>query len=353
MSGRVTLEQVATAAGVSAAAASLALRGKPGVAEDTRQRILDAAGRVGYQIRATAEVPAEFTIGMLVITRTRGTPEATYGPLMGAITQACSGVGVDVRLGTLVVDESDRPMEVPRLVGQAGIDGFLVIGPWLSSAAASLLGDRPIVLVDGDAEDRDTHSSVVSDDAGGAADATSALIAAGHRRIVLAGATTGIGGATAERRRGYDEAMAEAGLEPRYVDRPTQDPPTVAAAVGQELRRGRRFSAVVAVNDAIAIAILGELGARGVPVPASVSVIGFDDIEAARLVRPRLSTVTVNKPAMGRLATSMLFHRMDHPDDPPFTVVQRARLVRRDSVANVGQSDHDSGHAAVPNGAPS
>ena len=154
----------------SAAAASLALRGKPGVAEDTRQRILDATGRVGYQIRATAEVPAEFTIGMLVITRTRGTPEATYGPLMGAITQACSGVGVDVRLGTLVVDESDRPMEVPRLVGQAGIDGFLVIGPWLSSAAASLLGDRPIVLVDGDAEDRDTHSSVVSDDAGGAAD---------------------------------------------------------------------------------------------------------------------------------------------------------------------------------------
>ena len=110
---------------------------------------------------------------MLVITRTRGTPEATYGPLMGAITQACAGVGVDVRLGTLVVDESDRPMEVPRLVGQAGIDGFLVIGPWLSSAAASLLGDRPIVLVDGDAEDRDTHSSVVSDDAGGAADATS------------------------------------------------------------------------------------------------------------------------------------------------------------------------------------
>ena len=53
--------------------------------------------------------------------------------------------------------------------------------------------------------------------------------------------------------------MAEAGLEPRYVDRPTQDPPTVAAAVGQELRRGRRFSAVVAANDTIAIAILGEL----------------------------------------------------------------------------------------------
>jgi len=352
MTGRVTLDQVADAAGVSAAAASLALRGKPGVADNTRQRILDAAGRLGYQIRAAAEVPAEFTVGMLVITKTRGTPDATYGPLMGAVTEACAGVGVDVRLGTLVVDESDRPVEVPRLVGQAGTDGFLVIGPWLSSAAASLLGDRPIVLVDGDAEDRDTHSSVVSDDAGGAADATAALIAAGHQRIVLAGATAGLGGTNAERRRGYEEAMAEAGLEPRYVERPTQDPSAVAAAVGLELRRGRRFTAVVAASDAIAIAILGELGARNVPVPAAISLIGFGDVEAARLVRPRLTTVTVNKAAMGRLATSMLFHRMDHPDDPPFTVVQRARLVHRDSVAPVGQSERDSGNAAVPSRTP-
>ena len=109
---------------------------------------------------------------------------------------------------------------------------------------------------------------------------------------------------------------------------------------------------MVAASDAIAIAILGELGAPGVPVPAAISLIGFDDVEAARLVRPRLTTVTVNKAAMGRLATSMLFHRMDHPDDPPFTVVQRARLVHRDSVAAVGQSERDSGNAAVPSRTP-
>ena len=139
----------------------------------------------------------------------------------------------------------------------------------------------------------------------------------------------------AERRRGYDEAMRDAGLEPRYVDGPSDDPAAVASSVVAELQRRRRFTAVVAVNDSVGIAVLAELAARGISVPGDVSIIGFDDIEAAHLVRPRLTTVTVSKPAMGRLATSMLFHRMDHPDDPPFTVVQRARIVQRDSVGPV------------------
>ena len=92
MSGRVTLEPSRRQRPVfrlllprSPCAAS------PGVAKDTRQRILDAAGRARIPDPRTAEVPAEFTIGMLVITRTRGTPEATYGPLMGAITRGLLG----------------------------------------------------------------------------------------------------------------------------------------------------------------------------------------------------------------------------------------------------------------------
>ena len=126
--------------------------------------------------------------------------------------------------------------------------------------------------------------------------------------------------------------MRDAGLEPRYIDGPSDDPAAVASSVVAELQRRRRFTAIVAVNDSIGIAVLAEFAARGINVPGDVSIIGFDDIEAAHLVRPRLTTVTVSKPAMGRLATSMLFHRMDHPDDPPFTVVQRARIVPRDSV---------------------
>jgi DNA-binding LacI/PurR family transcriptional regulator len=329
--GRVTLDDVAAAAGVSAAAVSLALRGKAGVARATRQRIVDVAARLGYHVRPAKGPPGEYVIGLLLATRQAGPPERSYGPVVTAITAACSDAGADVRLGTLALDDDDEPMAVPRLTRRAGVNGFLVVGPWLSRASASMFGGRPVVLLDGDAEDRDVFSTVVGDDAGGAADATYALVRRGHRLIVLAGASDQAAASIVERRRGYAEAMRDSGLQPSYVDGPVDDPEAVAATVMNELKRRSRFTAVVAVNDEVALAVLAAAAGR-IAVPGDLSIIGFDDIEASRLVSPKLTTVTVNKEAMGRLATAMLLQRIDQPHDPPFTVLQRARLISRESV---------------------
>ena len=159
---------------VSAAAASLALRGKPGVGEATRQRILEAAADLGYRVRPGKDTPADRDHRVAPLTtRIAGrNPDAADGPVIGAITEACADAGADVRLGTLAVDDDDEPVEVPRLTLQSDVDGFLVIGPWLSRAAADLFGGRPVVVVDGDVEDRDSCSSVVGDEAGGTAAAT-------------------------------------------------------------------------------------------------------------------------------------------------------------------------------------
>jgi DNA-binding LacI/PurR family transcriptional regulator len=88
---------------------------------------------------------------------------------------------------------------------------------------------------------------------------------------------------------------------------------------------------VVAANDDIAVAIIGELGGR---VPSEVSVVGFDDIATASKIRPRLDTIAVDKPAMGRLAVALLVHRVNHPDDPAFTAVQPVEFVARDSTGS-------------------
>lgn len=330
---RVTLDDVAAAAGVSAAAVSLALRGKAGVARATRQRIVDVAAGLGYHVRPAKGPPGEYAIGLVLATRQAGPPERSYGPVVTAITAACSDAGADVRLGTWVLDDDDEPIAVPRLTRRVGINGFLVLGPWLSRASASMFGGRPVVLIDGDAEDRDVISTVVGDDAGGAADATYALVRQGHRGIVLAGASDEAAASIVERRRGYAEAMRDSGLQPSYVDGSVDDPEAVASNVMGELKRRRpRFTAVVAANDEVALAVLAAASGR-ITVPGDLSITGFDDIEATRLVSPKLTTVTVNKEAMGRLATAMLLQRIDQPHDPPFTVLQRARLISRESVA--------------------
>ncbi|MDQ1289557.1 MAG: lacI-type protein [Actinomycetota bacterium] len=329
--GRVTLSEVAGLAGVSRAAASLALRGKPGVADGTRQRILEIAEELGYRVRPTAGQGVTGTIGLLVKARQAdvGSTNAFYAPVIAGISRACADQELDLRLDSLSVDEHFNPVEVPRMIQAADIDGLIILGAFLSAPSVALVGAQPVVLVDGYAEGGTCLPSVISDNTGGVASATRHLIGLGHRRIAMVGTMPDAFPSILERRRGYTVAMTEAGLDPFYVDGPHDDPALCAQRFSRVLADDPP-TAVVAANDAVALTLMSHLE---LDVPDRISLVGFDDIEASRLVRPGLTTVGVDKEAMGRLAVSLVRHRVAHPDDPVFTVVQQARLILRGSVA--------------------
>ncbi len=327
---RVTLSDIAGRAGVSLAAASLALRGKPGVGDATRRRIVRIAEDLAYRARPTGVRMGG--IGLLVKSRPDDVVATNrfYGPVIAGVTAACSAAGFDVRLDALPVDEHFNPVDRPRLVDSGEVDGVLVLGAYLSAGAARMLDRLPVVLVDGYGADPTTFVSVVSDNVGGAASATARLIGLGHRRIALVGTTPDAFPSIVERRFGYTRAMAAARLEPRFIDGHHDHPdPCVEEAVNTLGRRGAP-TAFVAANDDVAIEILGHLRDR---VPREVSLVGFDGIDAAAKVRPRLDTVAVDKQAMGRLAVSLLRHRIAHPQDPAFTAVQRTAPVVRETTA--------------------
>ena len=327
---RATLSDIADRAGVSLAAASLALRGKPGVGDGTRRRVVEIAREMEYRTRPTSVRAG--SIGLLVKSRPDDVVATNrfYGPVIAGVTAACTAAGLDVRLDALPVDEHFNPIDGSRLVESGEVDGVLVLGAYLSAGAARLLGRLPAVLVDGYGADPSSFVSVVSDNVGGTASATARLLGLGHRRIALVGTTPDAFPSIAERRLGYTRAMAAARLEPHYIDGQHDHPdPCVEAAVATLGRRGAP-TAFVAANDDVAIELLGHLRDR---VPREVSLVGFDDVEAATKVRPRLDTVAVDKQAMGRLAVSMLRHRIAHPQDPVFTAVQRTSLVVRETAA--------------------
>src|SRR5689334_2394770 len=181
-STRVTLGDVARRAGASPAGASLALRGRPGVSESTRRRIMEAAADLGYHVRPSAAPTAERTIGVLVADRGGMVTAGTDGGIVAAVNHLGAMRQWDVRLGLLPIDDDDDLIGVPPLAGNPDLDGFLIVAPWLPAEAVSTFGGRPIVLVDGDTDARDVLTTVVADDASGAADATRALLVAGHRR---------------------------------------------------------------------------------------------------------------------------------------------------------------------------
>jgi DNA-binding LacI/PurR family transcriptional regulator len=329
---RPTLQDVATRAGASPAAASLALRGRPGVSESTRRRIVEAAADLGYHVRPAAAQPAERTIGVLVATRGDGSGGAVDGGIVAAVNHIGASRRWDVRLGLLPIDDEDEPVEVPPIAGNPDLDGFLVVAPWLPAESVTAFGGRPVVLVDGDTDARDVLSTIVADDASGAADATRSLLVAGHRRVVLAGTTADAPASILERRRGYEDEMRNLEREPAFADGTDDDREQVASAVIDLVRR-YEHTAVLCGTDTVALATLAAARAARLVVPRDLSVVGFDDIEAARLSDPQLTTVSVDRAAMGRLAFSMLEQRIARPGDPPFTVLQRTRLVERATVA--------------------
>lgn len=340
VSKRATLSDVARRAGVSVAAASLALRGKPGVGDGTRRRVEAVARDLEYRARPADRAGS---IGLLVKSRPDDVVAANrfYGPVIAGVTAACAAAGLDVRLDTLPVDEHFNPLGRPRLIGRHSVDGVLVLGAFLSAGAAELVGRLPAVLVDGYAAEPATFVSVVSDNVGGAAAATARLVALGHRRIALVGTAPDAFPSIVERRYGYTRAMAAARLEPRFIDGHHDHPdPCVQEAVASMRSRGAP-TAFVAANDDVAIEILVRLRSR---VPHEVSLVGFDGIQAALKIRPRLDTVAVDKRAMGGLAVSLLRHRIEHPREPAFTAIQRTSLVVRETT---GPPPHPTEHYSL------
>ena len=142
---------------------------------------------LGYRTRTGGS--EQLTIGLLMKARPHevGAANAFYGPVMAGISAAAAGLAIDVRLDSLPVDEHFDPIDVPRLLDAPGIDGLLVLGAYLSGESARILGQRPIVLVDGYAADHRHFATVITDNVNGAQQATQRLIDLGHQRIAMVG----------------------------------------------------------------------------------------------------------------------------------------------------------------------
>lgn len=339
---RVTLADVAQVAGVSPAAVSLAIRGEPGVSRETRDRVVETARRLGYRgtARSTPRRTRQLTIGLVIKAPHGDAPEVNrfYAPVMAGIEEICRIREVDLLFAAMSVDEEYYPLEVPRLVTERACDGLIVVGAHLSHGTTVLLEDGPpAILVDAYAEDV-AFDTVVSDNVGGARAAVEHLIANGHREIALVGSRPDSFPSILQRRRGYEQAMAEAELKPHFVDA-LHRTPDVAGAVGvQYLTAHPEVTAAFCCNDNVAVALIQGAQRAGIDVPGALSVVGYDDIDLARYVSPQLTTMAVDKLGMGRLAVTLLLHRIEFGQAAMTVALSRPRLVERGSVRSLPTS---------------
>lgn len=226
--------------------------------------------------------------------------------------------------------------------GAAGLTDVRAALPGL--AGAVLLGFRdeelrhggpwpvPLVVIDAYAE-LPAATIVRADDAAGGRRAGRLLVSRGHRDILFAGPAEEGSGVVRERASGFRAALAEAGLPDarRHVTAGTTHREGVA--LGRRLgKRHPEITAVFAVADTLAIGLMEGLALEGVRVPDDVSVVGFDDLELAAFVTPKLTTVAQDIRRKAVLAAGALLDGHETATGPltvDVVVIERASVAAR------------------------
>lgn len=311
-----TLADVGREAGVSAMAASAVINGartSTRISEETRARVMAAAEKLRYRPNATARGLADRRMNTLGVAATLvgDEPNQYFLEVFNGIIHGAAEAGQTTTVFTL--GSWDEARERIPLFCDGRIDGLILLAPLLDADAALWLPEHtPVVSVHANHEIAGVVN-LESDEEAGAFAMVSRLIEMGHRRILHIGGPEGTVGGD-RRVKGYRRAHAVAGLvpPPDHVLRAGFSAADGRQALEAWLRRHRGENlpdAVFAVSDAVALGCIDTLMARGLRVPADISVVGFDDTVLARAAR--LATVRQPLSELGRRAVELLIARIE------------------------------------------
>lgn len=330
------LADVAAAAGVSIATASRSLSGASGVSQQVAARVREVAARMGYVANPHARSLAAGTsrsVGLVV--HEIGDPY--FAEIASGVLQVGASEGLTVQICHTGRDP-DREREQIRMlvanrVGVIIVAGSGFVDPATEAAAKADLqayqaaGGRVAVI----GRHHFGVDAVLPDNRNGGRAVAEHLIGLGHRRIAVIAGTRAMT-TIADRLAGIEEAFAAAGLD--FAAVPVYEAAFTRAggkvAIEQVLAEQPGVTAVLALNDDMAIGALSVLRSRGIAVPDQMSVSGFDDVSVAQDLAPSLTTVRLPMVDMGRQALEMALRE---PAARPRRRVAGHELVVRDSTA--------------------
>jgi LacI family transcriptional regulator len=329
----MTIRQIAELAGVSIATVSRVLNGRDDVAPETRDLVRQIIREHGYTANRSARGLSAGRTGLVGILVPMVFPAYFAGILAGA-AEALTERDLPIALSP-TGGEHDREVSViDRLYGLT--DGALIILPEESGEELERLQDNGyrFVVIDPLMPLAERIPSVSAAHTSGADQAMQHLLALGHRRIAhIAGPSGWV--ATEDRRRGYHAALAAAGIlpDPALTVDTTPEIAHGQDAAGHLLNLPDPPTAILCFNDNNAIGAIQAARAHGLRVPEDLSIVGFDDVETATVVTPKLTTVRQPLAEMGRTGVSLLMRLLDGERFETLHVELATRLVVRESTA--------------------
>lgn len=328
-----TLEDVAREANVSTATVSRCLNQSGKVTDETRQRVMSAVERLGYTpnfgARALAAKRTQ-TIGAIIPTM----ENAIFARGLQAFQETLNEQGYTLLVSSNGYDP-EREAEQIRTLLARGADGLLLIGYDRDETLYEYLEMRgtPYLISWAHRKD-DRHPAIGFDNFQSMLDLTELVLEEGHRNIAIISGITQGNDRAADRVAGIRAGLNRFGNGASEIGC-IEMPYTVenGSEAFEALMKGdTRPTAIMCINDVLAAGALQKAQEMGIDVPEDVSITGFDDIEIASLVTPKLTTVHVPHRDMGSLAAQELINLIEKKVSPRSFQLESS-IRRRNSLA--------------------
>ncbi len=315
----VTAKDIAARLKVSPTAVSLAMNGKPGVSEATREKILAEAVRLGYSVSKREITKATKNIRYVIFLERGDAVKETsfYSIVLQGIEARAKELGYNVLISYFYAS-GDWDEQISAIC--KNVTGLIILATEVENrhisqalpycrqqlAVPVVLADNATSLVDVDC--------VVSDNLRGAYRAVTYLLKKGHPDVGYLCSKTRID-SFEERYLGVLKARRERGIDPalplQQIDVGIASEQAYYDMCAWLEAGGKPLSAFFADNDIIAAACIRALKAKGYRVPQDVSVVGFDDMPVCTMIDPTLTTIRAMKEQMGMTAMEILYHRIE------------------------------------------
>ncbi len=306
---------------------------RPGVSRELRLRVLEAAKELGFSPNLAARSLATTrtqTIGFMI--RSFNQPFSSdlfYFPMVTALEQELVAHDYHILLNTSG-GEDDLKL---RMLQQNRVDGLILAGPNLNKQLVITVchSGIPAIIIDNKPEHTKANT-ILTDDFGGAIEATNHLIKHGYKSIAH------IGGpldwtSSKQRFAGYLASMEAAGLggESRAIHKNATNVATGLAAALEILKNPNPPRAIFAGNDVMAIGASQAAASLGLSIPGDLALVGFDNISWAEHSNPPLTTVRIFKEQMGRMAARRILELIEDQEAVPVETVVSTQMVIRNS----------------------
>lgn len=327
-SKKVTIKDVAREAGVSISTVSNALNNVDVLYPDTKQHILEVAKRLHYIPNLNGrnlKTQATNVIG-LFINSIKGT---YYGILADSIYWACKKHGYELNI--FISDKADNMMA--NILGRR-VDGAVILNELICKEQEDILieNDIPVVFIDREKKGKSV-SSVIFDSYHEGELAAKFLLELGNKTFAYMYGVDNNYDNTG-RRKGFESVLRQAGikLDSDYILNGAFEREVSYNSIKSFLESGKPLpDAIFASNDESAIGTINALLEEGIKVPEQVNVIGCDDIETAKLVRPSITTIRTSFEKQGTLAIENLLKLIRKESEGTIEILH-GRIIPREST---------------------